>query len=216
MPRPSLRPLLLCSLALAALPHLAAAERVAPLAPPKQFDSLAVPLPPLQPTPPVRVPSPQPPVVPPPGWNHPAPPPPEPPQLRIQSQVAPPPEAGVDMMERGAGVILQNLLNEMQPTFEQMARGLDGAAQKFGPALDQLGTLVDDIRNYQAPERLPNGDILIRRRADAPPPPPSDALGDLATPQDTPKAPPAPPAPSDPPPLAAPIPVVPPGTQIDL
>ncbi|TJZ94008.1 AAA+ family ATPase [Paracoccus gahaiensis] len=49
---------------------------------------------------------------------------------------------------------------------------LAGALRRMGPALRDLATQVDDIRNYQAPERLPNGDILIRRREDAPPPPP--------------------------------------------
>ena len=36
--------------------------------------------------------------------------------------------------------------------------------------------LMDDAKNYQAPERLENGDILIRRRADAPPPPLRSAM----------------------------------------
>jgi hypothetical protein len=30
--------------------------------------------------------------------------------------------------------------------------------------------MIDDLSAYEMPERLPNGDILIRRRADAPPP----------------------------------------------
>ncbi|WP_162784644.1 hypothetical protein [Paracoccus suum] len=233
----NLRPLLISSLSALVLPGLALAERVVPLAPAQQFDPLAVPLPPVQATPPVRVPAPQPPiiVVPAPGWQQTAPPPP---QVRIQapSPTPAPPEAGADLIERGAGILLDNLLTEMQPTFEEMARGLDGVANKFGPALEDLGSLVDDIHNYQTPERLPNGDILIRRRADAPPPPASNALRDLTTPQDTPgttppatsppgtvqpTTPPAPmapdtTAPNDPPPLAAPIPSVLPGTQIEL
>ena len=48
--------------------------------------------------------------------------------------------------------------------------------QEISPALRELGGLVDDIENYQRPERLPNGDIILRRRADAPPPPPTDRL----------------------------------------
>lgn len=33
---------------------------------------------------------------------------------------------------------------------------------------------IDGIENYERPEILPNGDILIRRREDAPPWPPED------------------------------------------
>ena len=49
--------------------------------------------------------------------------------------------------------------------------------EEYRPAMEELSRLMDDIGNYEMPpERLPNGDILIRRKADAPPPPP---LGDL-------------------------------------
>lgn len=47
--------------------------------------------------------------------------------------------------------------------------------QKMKPALDDALDYmrgfsgVDDPRNYELPEVLPNGDIIIRRRDDAPP-----------------------------------------------
>lgn len=119
----------------------------------------------------------------------------------------PAPESGLDLIERGAGIIFENLLREVQPEMEGMARGLDQTLDRFAPVFNDLATLMDDIGNYQTPERLPNGDILIRRRPDAPPPPPvGNALRDLTRP--TPDAPgtpePAPdatprPLPSDPP-----------------
>ena len=204
---------------------------IPPLAPPGSFDSLAVPMPPMPAPPaPPRVEPPGPPVVIPPG----APVVIFPAQAQGQPQTAPQPpaqlqDAPADLFERGMEAVLDNVLREMQPTFDDMARGLDHARNTFGPALNDLGTLVDDIGNYQAPERLPNGDILIRRRADAPPPPPlGDALRDLATPRGDAATPPAappstvpgtptpvPPA-ADPPALARPVPAVPPGSQIDL
>lgn len=95
-----------------------------------------------------------------------------------------PGDSGAEMIERGVGIILDNLLNEMRPTFDSMARGLDETARKYGPVLEDLATLIDDVGNYQAPERLANGDILIRRRPDAPPPPEiPQSLRDLTTPR---------------------------------
>ena len=64
-----------------------------------------------------------------------------------------------------------------------LAQDLAGALRQMGPVLQDLAAQVDDIRNYQAPERLPNGDILIRRREDAPAPPP---LGDTLRPDEDP------------------------------
>lgn len=81
-------------------------------------------------------------------------------------------EEGMSLLERGIDLILRGFMEEMEPTLDEMQRGLEGAARELGPALDQLMALFDDIRNYEAPERLPNGDIIIRRRPDAPPPRP--------------------------------------------
>ena len=67
---------------------------------------------------------------------------------------------------------LQDLLKHL----EGLANELSSTADEFRPALNELGGVMDDIANYERPERLPNGDILIRRRADAPPPPPLEEL----------------------------------------
>ena len=76
-----------------------------------------------------------------------------------------------------------NLLNKAQPSLDRLGQDLSGMAQRLGPVLGELGDLMDDVRNYQAPERLENGDILIRRRADAPPPPPvGDSLREMLRP----------------------------------
>lgn len=92
------------------------------------------------------------------------------------------PESGMDLIERGLGTLFENLLRDVQPQMEEMARGLDDTFNRFAPVFDDLGSLIDDIGNYQTPERLPNGDILIRRLPDAPPPPPINSLRDLTRP----------------------------------
>lgn len=40
-------------------------------------------------------------------------------------------------------------------------------ADRMSPMVEQLKDLVDDMNAYQAPEMLPNGDIIIRRKPDA-------------------------------------------------
>jgi hypothetical protein len=41
-------------------------------------------------------------------------------------------------------------------------------AQSVGPAFGALLERIDDLRYYEAPEILPNGDIIMRRSPDAP------------------------------------------------
>lgn len=81
-------------------------------------------------------------------------------------------EDGFGLVERGLGIIADNLWTEFGPQLDQLGQGMGKALTDLGPVLNDLAVLVDDLGNYQTPERLENGDILIRRRADAPPPPP--------------------------------------------
>lgn len=82
---------------------------------------------------------------------------------------------GIDLMEEGAKLLLRGLLNEMDPAIDEL-RGLAGEigpqmqlfADEMGPAFAELMAQIDDLRNYDAPELLPNGDIIIRRRDQAP------------------------------------------------
>ncbi len=80
--------------------------------------------------------------------------------------------------------------NDDLPLPERMERALRDMMQDVQPtlegALDYLRSFgaVDDPRHYEMPEILPNGDIIIRRRDDAPeldadPPadPPDDPTG---------------------------------------
>ncbi len=84
-----------------------------------------------------------------------------------------PPEApadeGFSLIERGAQMLLRQFLDEVGPKVGDVQEGLEDALTALEPALRELLAMVGDFRYYEAPERLPNGDILLRRKLDAPP-----------------------------------------------
>lgn len=80
-------------------------------------------------------------------------------------------DEGPSLMERGAQLLLEGLLREMEPALED----LQGLAEEFGPALQgftaQMGPAlrglleeVEDWSVYEPPEMMENGDIIIRRK----------------------------------------------------
>lgn len=71
--------------------------------------------------------------------------------------------------------LFDGLIQEMEPALGEMA----DAMKELEPMVKQLADLIGDVRHYEQPERLENGDIIIRRKADAPPPP---KLPELAVP----------------------------------
>ena len=95
-------------------------------------------------------------------------------------------QAGRSLLERGAELFLRGLMEEVGPGLDEMQKGLGEAAAELGPRLRELLALVDDMRNYAGPERLPNGDIILRRLPDAPPPPTLPDGGSKSAPGDTP------------------------------
>jgi len=101
------------------------------------------------------------------------------PALPAQEPTAPSSEIdeGMSLLEEGARMFLRGLMTEVEPKMQEMQKGLDDLGSKMGSALDQaqpwittLSGMVDDFGYYDPPIRLPNGDIIIRRKADAPPP----------------------------------------------
>lgn len=85
-------------------------------------------------------------------------------------------EEGFDLMEEGARLILRGLLEEIEPTVND----LEGLADELRPALRELAgelrplvsdmlQIMDDVQYYHGPEILDNGDVIFRRRDDAPP-----------------------------------------------
>ena len=85
-----------------------------------------------------------------------------------------------------AGALAQGLSDpDGKPSLrEQLDEALRGMIDEMKPALDELLDTfqfldeIDGLENYERPEILPNGDIIIRRRPDAPPWPPEDAPED--------------------------------------
>ncbi|MEL6839545.1 MAG: AAA+ family ATPase [Pseudomonadota bacterium] len=82
---------------------------------------------------------------------------------------------GFNLMEEGARMLMRGLMSEVEPaltelrdTFEDMAPALGEFVATMGPAMTDLLNQVDDFSHYQVPEFLPNGDIIIRRKPDAP------------------------------------------------
>ncbi|MEL6452693.1 MAG: hypothetical protein AAFQ19_15670 [Pseudomonadota bacterium] len=94
------------------------------------------------------------------------------------------PSEGLSLMERGAQMLMEGLLEQMEPALDD----LQGLAQEFGPALQdfasQMGPalrdLLDEVEDWSAyhpPEVLENGDIIIRRKPEvAPAPAPRDQI----------------------------------------
>ena len=64
--------------------------------------------------------------------------------------------------------VLRGLMDEMRPALEDAIR------------MFQSLEAIDDPRNYDLPEFLPNGDIIIRRKPDAPPYQPKNRQPDEA------------------------------------
>lgn len=88
-------------------------------------------------------------------------------------------ERGLSLMERGAQLFMEGILKEMEPAIdefsgltEKMGPALKNFATEMGPKLTELLEQVDDWSAYTAPEMLPNGDIIIRRKPDHPMVPP--------------------------------------------
>jgi len=84
-------------------------------------------------------------------------------------------EEGFSLMEEGAKLLFRGILDEMETAID-VFMGLAGVlepalemlATEMGPALLDLIQTLDSVRYYERPEILPNGDIIIRRRPDAP------------------------------------------------
>jgi hypothetical protein len=93
------------------------------------------------------------------------------PPLWAQEPLTPPPDEGLTLMERGAQLLLRQLFNEISPQLDDMQQGLGDAITALEPMLRDLVLMIGDLSQYEPPVRLPNGDILLRRKP-APPLPP--------------------------------------------
>lgn len=78
---------------------------------------------------------------------------------------------GFSLMEEGARLFFRGIMEEMKPALDDL-QGLAEDAQpalrdfvrEMGPALGEILGRIDDLNAYHAPEVLPNGDIIMRRK----------------------------------------------------
>ena len=80
-------------------------------------------------------------------------------------------ERGFDLLREGSRMILEGLMDDMRPMIEDARPFFE---EEMLPFLESLGSLIDDLSAYEMPERLPNGDIIIRRSPDRPWPDPEE------------------------------------------
>ena len=80
------------------------------------------------------------------------------------------------MMKRGAQMFMEGLMQEMAPAVdglsglgEKLVPALRSFTDEMGPAFAELLDQVEDWSVYEAPEKLPNGDIIIRRKPETEP-----------------------------------------------
>ncbi|MBS0565531.1 MAG: AAA+ family ATPase [Proteobacteria bacterium] len=86
--------------------------------------------------------------------------------------------SGDGLFDLGARMVIGALIDRAGPQLQELRDTLEVAAG-FVPALRALAGAIDDPRNYAPPVMLPNGDIILRRRAPLPlpgPEAPSHAL----------------------------------------
>jgi hypothetical protein len=79
--------------------------------------------------------------------------------------------AGRSLMEQGMELFLKGLQDEIAPTLdgfsalmEEIGPGLQGFLEEMGPKLGAVFSKVEDWSTYHAPEMLPNGDIIMRKK----------------------------------------------------
>lgn len=84
-------------------------------------------------------------------------------------------------MQRGMELFFEGLSQEMAPALndlrglaEQFGPSMQGFLEEMGPALAGIMEEVKDWSAYHPPEILPNGDIIMRRKAD----PKDEGLGE--------------------------------------
>lgn len=82
-----------------------------------------------------------------------------------------PEENGRSLMQEGARLFWEGFQREMGPALEtlrdqaeEMEPALRDFVEEMGPALRDLMEKAGDLSAYHAPEVLPNGDIILRRK----------------------------------------------------
>lgn len=99
-----------------------------------------------------------------------------------------PPEAPEEpgLFERGAELLLREFMDEMAPALDEAERAFREMEPTFRtmlPMMRELAEMIGDIDQYHMPEKLPNGDILLRRKTEPEAPAKPHRIPDLPSPQ---------------------------------
>ena len=86
--------------------------------------------------------------------------------LPAQAQDAPA-EPETSLWDWGMSFFGDAVTEELEPLADMKAL-IDQFGPAIAPTMEKLMALVDDMTNYEMPVMLDNGDILIRRKPDAP------------------------------------------------
>ncbi len=80
-------------------------------------------------------------------------------------------DSGRSLMAEGMELFFKGLQDEIAPTLdgftammEEIGPGLQGFLEEMGPKLGAVLSKVEDWSSYHAPEMLPNGDIIMRKK----------------------------------------------------
>ncbi|WP_254446457.1 hypothetical protein [Ruegeria sp. HKCCD8929] len=110
--------------------------------------------------------------------------------LAASSALAEDEDNGKSLMEQGAELFFEGLRQEMEPALdnllgmaEEFGPSMRSFFEEMGPALAELAGQVQDWSAYEMPKMLPNGDIIIRKKAK--PEEPEDAPAEDEAPEGT-------------------------------
>jgi hypothetical protein len=87
--------------------------------------------------------------------------------LPVQAQDTPA-EQETSLWDWGMSLFGDAVTQELEPALGDMKALIDQLGPAVAPAIEKMMALVDDMTNYELPEMLENGDIIIRRKPDAP------------------------------------------------
>lgn len=73
---------------------------------------------------------------------------------------------GLELFFEGLRDELNPALGDLQDWVSEIGPGMADFLREMGPAMADILDEVQDWSRYEAPEILPNGDIIIRRKPD--------------------------------------------------
>lgn len=75
-------------------------------------------------------------------------------------------EEGLGLLDQGVRLMMRGLLEEFDPLVEDAERMGEALLPMLESFQSELSGLMGSIDLYHAPEMLPNGDIIIRRKSE--------------------------------------------------